>query len=49
MSASENDSAANEIAGMIAAKRKKRKQAERAAFEGDYKPLDAADWRAKMF
>ena len=43
------DSAASEIAGMLAAKRKKRKQEEQAAFEGEYVPLDASDWRAKMF
>ena len=49
MATAPQDSAASEIAGMLAAKRKKRKQEEQAAFEGEYVPLDASDWRAKMF
>lgn len=43
------DSAAAEVSNMLKNKRKKRRQAERDAFEGEYVPMDPSDWRAKMF
>jgi hypothetical protein len=42
------DGAAGEVAAMLRSRKKKRRQAERQAFEGDYVPLDPMDWRAKM-